>query len=497
MLNWDLYILDPIIIILALMGIFLIWKKENGTKKSLIFFSEVLLIWVINGIFVKQNLNQLNIVSGFPTYAVVPLILFGSTALFTIILKPVATFLTGKFMSRRIWMWAAIGTTLIGMALSLLIKDSMSWIPLIILVSLFLAISLASQSLYFLMLNEQFYHKIFPIESSFKMGVIINIGMFIGGYLFNITDIINTPSLNGQNQYYVLVIISFIIGAIATALSFLNIENKELVSGFETAFKDNLIKYSSKVLIYLVIFSILFGTVFGFVQNSLINLYIASNIAEQNGSLDQANSLIRQNSDLFSISNMIFGYIVYKFFTRRIGLKNSVTISLMSLLVIILILTFTKNTTVFLVSSLFLGLIFSQIFYILFGIAIMWNYRTKGIPITGIVASAVLLGQSLPGLFINISIGAKTGIFGLANSKEDIFNLNNEDLLEFSNSLNDVISIIFAIAIVFCSAALIIWLFNYKTMIAEYVNLKEIDAKLVGLRKALIKAKIKTRLVIE
>jgi heme/copper-type cytochrome/quinol oxidase subunit 2 len=88
-------------------------------------------------------------------------------------------------------------------------------------------------------------------------------------------------------------------------------------------------------------------------------------------------------------------------------------------------MTFVHSYYFFVVFSFIAGLIFFQVFYIWFGLAIMWNYRANGIPVTGLVASSAILGAFIPIIILNIFRFTGVGVFEHYKSLEDLAKIEN------------------------------------------------------------------------
>ncbi len=63
---------------------------------------------------------------------------------------------------------------------------------------------------------------------------------------------------------------------------------------------------------------------------------------------------------------------------------------------------FADEPIVYLIYNCFIGMGSVQIFYALFAMAILWNYRARGIPVTGLVSA----GQTFAQIIINTIIKA-------------------------------------------------------------------------------------------
>ncbi|WP_026389683.1 MFS cation transporter [[Acholeplasma] multilocale] len=496
--NWDLFILDPLIILLGLIGIGYIWKKENASKKWLIFYVETILIWFVNGFLIKKGAEHIQISESYSTPGAIALALFGASAFFAILLKPLATYLTGRIRSRRVWMWSAQGTSAIALLMSLFIGYNTSGsAALIVFSAIFIGFSLASQSLYFLLVNEQHYYKIFPMTSSFKMAFVITLGTFIGTWIFNTNFVAQKGYEQGTNISYVGVfIVTLIALLISVVLSFKNIEKPSYIQSFSINTKEKLMPYNKKVLINLLILMVGLGIIFSLLNSSVYELFIAAKLKSHNMSLGAIYGFLRRYSDLFYIAQFILGYPIYRYLTRKIGYRQTITGVLIIMLIVVVSTTFVYNENLLLFARFIFGIAFSQIFYIWFGMAIAWNYRSSGIPITGLAASAYLIGDFLPTLITSICRLSGAGFFGTAASVSDIVN-NDFDITEFITKLENAMAIIGCIVFAAIAGYLTYHIFASKIVLVEYTNLEDIEAKLISLEKKNIQNKIKSRITLD
>ncbi|WP_027063128.1 MFS cation transporter [Mesoplasma seiffertii] len=495
--NWDLFILNPILIILSFAAVWFIWKRENESKKWLYFFIETILVWTVNSFLVKLGILRFGITNAYSNPVAIALSLFGVSAIFTMLFKPLATWLTGIVKHRRYWIWASMLSSFIAIILFLIANSSLNDVSgLLIVGSIMIGISLASQSLYFLYINEQKYYRIFPIKATFRTAFLIIIGTFFGSYIFNLTNV-SQHSVLGNNEtvnYLGAGIVCIIFLIVAFGLSFMNKEKSSFVKSFDFDVKDKLEPYNSKILVLLMLSTLFLGLIYGLIQSPIYEFYIVAKVKNSGASAEVALSFVRKYQDFFIGGQLILGYLGYFKIVKKIGYRQSVIGLIVILAFLAFLMTLIHSYYFLLFVSFVAGLIFFELFYMWFGLAIMWNYRTERIPVTGLVGASTILGSFIPNIILSICRISGVGVFQNYNSLEALANIENvsEILVTLTRAVILMSSIIFALAL----AYLAFLTFTINQMLVEYVNVEEIHSKLVSIEKRSIANKIKTRMTI-
>jgi len=151
--------------------------------------------------------------------------------LLLVVLKPLATFLTGKIQHRRVWMYFAGIMLFLAMIFTFVNKDGSS-IALFVIITVFLALGLSANSLFFLFENEQFYYRAAPTLSVTVISVFILFGTFFGTYLAEL-EINLTQQKSGYN-HVVLYSLTSLFLVLSALFSLVNVkEDAHYVSGLD------------------------------------------------------------------------------------------------------------------------------------------------------------------------------------------------------------------------------------------------------------------------
>jgi len=466
--NWDLFILDPILLVLGIGILTFIVVRERTSWKWISLFSSTSFFWFVSSIILSINLKQLN-ATMFDNSLLIVLLFLGSAALFSIFLRPLATWLTGRTHMRTWWIFLAF----IGLILSLILSitnQAVNSVLIFVLVAFFLGFALSSNSLYYLILNEQFYYRIAPVLSTVLVSSIISFTTFAGNYFVNLESSIVHFDFG---QYYIgssILAIAFLVGFGLLLLFVPNREDQKQVNTFEFNQLKQLPKYNYKKLLYLMISVFLLASFFALTQSSLINDYLHVSFIIKGYSWQSSAPWVRSFSKFFIVPQFLLGYLMYKKLILKLGFKSVLIGLLAATLIVILFMAFLDNPYVYVILNFFLGLTFSQVFYAFFSMAIMWNYRVKNVPVTGLVSMMAVLGTFIVETIIGILKVEQQGIFsGYKNGQ--IGELNINQATQFQEMASGVVIISFAIVGVFAIFAIVVLFFTFKFAFGEYYNI--------------------------
>ncbi|ATZ21797.1 MFS cation transporter [Mesoplasma tabanidae] len=492
--NWDLIIVAPSVIIFGFLFLYYIYKKQKVEKRLFWFYIQTLIVWTVNAILIQENSNILtDLFDKTPPATTVVLLLFSSSMLFAILLKPLATWFTGKIRNRNIWIRTSILASLLASMLLLIpSSDGALFKIIIILQAVILGISISSQSLYFLYLNEQKYNRLFVLKVSFALGFVITFASFVGNWILNV----NNFATNKLVWLNMLIIIFLIISLL---ISFRNgIENKNKIGEFKLVLKEELAKYSKSTLIKLIILTLILGLIYGFVQSPIFRMYFIANSKISNDNIEWLETLDRKYQAIFLFGQFALGYFLYKVLLPKIGVKNLIYGLIVISGITLLISTFVISSIWIVISNLIFGSSYFVLFYMWFAFAIMWNYRaSRGIPVTGFVASALLIGQFSVILIFNSIVYTKTGLFTYQSVQAIIAEINIDNIIAFENSLKKVIRITAASLFFINSIYLfltVIWIDQIIAEFVDYANIKHIFSEY---EKQSVEKKINSRIIIE
>jgi len=466
--NWDLFVLDPILLVLGIGILTFIVVRERTSWKWISLFSSTSFFWFVSSIILSINLKQLNTTT-FDNPFLIVLLFLGSAALFSIFLRPLATLITGKTHTRTWWIFLAF----VGLILSLLLtitNQAVNSVLIYVLIAFFLGFALSSNSLFYLILNEQFYYRIAPVLSTVLVSSIISFTTFAGNYFVNLESSIIHFDFG---QYYIgssLLAIVFLVG-FGLLLFFVGTrEDQSQVNMFEFNQLKQLPKYNYKKLIYLMISVFLLAGFFALTQSSLVSDYLHAFFLVKGLSWQASEPWVRSFSKFFIIPQFLLGYLIYKKLILKLGFKSLLLGLLAITLVVILFMAFLDNPYVYVILNFMLGLAFSQLFYAFFSMAIMWNYRVKNVPVTGLVSMMGVLGTFIVETIIGVLKVEQQGIFSDYKNGH-LGELNLDQATQFQEMASGVIVISFAIVGVFAIFAIVTLFFTFKFVFGEYQNI--------------------------
>lgn len=492
MFNWDLYVLDPFFILLGIFFLALLFRNEKEQKGHLLFYVETLLIWIVNFIIVKNFYNKLDNAYQLSSTTMIILSFFASSTLLTIILKPLATWITGRLHHRRIWMWAGVATTLTAVMVSHFYAQSMPNVLVFAILGVLIAFSMASQSLYYLYTNEQFYYRMFPVFTSIKVGSLIALASFIGAFGFTLNHTVQghyfpVPNFNGHYLFgvcYVLLAVSF-------GLTFYKKEAPRYVKSFEPDLIKIFKPYQTKILIYLMLLALFWGMMYGLINSKVLDFFFVARLRSANYSVQGIASLLSLMNSFYFVPTFVFGYFFYNYVYKHLDTFQTTFFLFLMMALASVLAAFTRSWIVILLVNLLFGLALSQMFYLLFGFAMMWNYRTS-VPVTGFVASGALTGTFIVEVTVFILRTLRAGIFSDFMSVGEI--AEAPDLSGYVWMTNGSASIIFACLFVMSLMYMLTALISFKTVAAESLNLMSTINKMEVVDRKVMLDKLKSKI---
>ncbi|PPE05284.1 MFS cation transporter [Williamsoniiplasma lucivorax] len=499
--NWDLYIINPIFIFIGIFLLFLLAKKEKENKFWWLFYIETLAIWIVNGFLMRNNLVQMGIgTMNMSITAIAVFTIFVSAFLIGMILKPLAIWLTHKAQNRRIWMWMGIMTTLVALILATIFMNKQTPLVVLVISTLFIGFSISTQTLYFLLPNEQFYYRLFPIFTSLKMGMVTSLGAYIGLFLFSINGAIsgyqevnthNFPNIN----YAVVITILFLLIGVSFAMSFFNLERTKFINSFDQTINKQLQPYRFKVLILIVLAAFWLGVMSGLIQNQLLDFMIASSLKQTNYSDSFIYSMVSFNKDAFLVPGFLFGYFIYRVIFKKMTVVQTLTILFVVSGIAAVLASFTNYLEVMVFANIIFGITISITFYLLIGYSMMWNYRNKAVLVTGFVVSANMLGiflmETMWTILKSTYFVDSFALFSIHN----ILHANPATIAIFLDKINHVLTIVYAVVftlIVFYCIFIVTWA---KQFMAEMNDIQKGTLKMATIEKKIMVGKMKNKVL--
>ena len=486
--NWDLYLLDPLLLLFGIFSVIFIVYKERLSLKWIAFGIETILFWVACGIITQWNTAQLGW-KVFSTPVQITLLFFGTSTLLLVVLKPLATFLTGRIHHRRAWMYLAGIMLFLAMIFTFVNKNGAS-ITLFVIIAIFLAFGLSANSLFFLFENEQFYYRAAPTLSVTLISVFILFGTFFGTYLAGL-EINLTQQKSGYN-HVVLYSLTSLFLVLSALFSLVNLkEDAHYVSGLDNQLLTELPQFNWKILAWLMGVVFVFSLIFATTQSDLVTTYLATRLLKRNFNLMKISAFLRTYQVFFTAPQFLFGYLIYKFFIEKFGFRSLMITSIGICFMALIVSLFADEPIVYLIFNFFLGMGSVQIFYALFAMAILWNYRTRGIPVTGLVSA----GQTFAQFIINTIIKALklkgVGIFKLIN-KDPALGVD-----QYNNEGGRVVIIVLSVMCGLLIVMAVVSFFSMKLYFADALNINEARANVKRLLKTDLQDRINHRSSVE
>jgi len=461
--NWDLYVLDPLFLIFGIGILTYIVVRQRTSWKWIAYFGATLVFWWAIASITAMNVNQINF--GWPQFSkpiFIMLLFLGSAPLISIILRPFATWLTGKTHWRKWWLFIAFLCLVVALMLTL-INQNLNSITLFVLVALTLGFGASSSSISYLMLNEQFYYRIAPVLTTTVISIIVSFATFAGSYFVLLEN-----QLNGATHLPVgnAILTSFLLLGFMFFLFFFK-EDRHMVRSFELNQLKKMPTFNWKRLTYLLISVFLLTGFFTLTQSSLVTDYLKASLWKRGLSTGAAEAWIRSFRQFFVVPQFLFGYVIYRRVTNRAGYRPVIIGSMGAVLVAVLLICYVDNPYLFIVANLLIGLAYSQVFYAFLSMAITWHYRVNGIPITGLTSASSAFGGFLVELVIQLLKVNQVGIF-----KDFVHGqLVESQAAWFQEAASGVVIIIFACVGVFCILGIVLTLFTYEIIFADYQNM--------------------------
>ncbi|UKS54228.1 MFS cation transporter [Mycoplasma feriruminatoris] len=495
LIKWDLYIINPLLIIIWLIVAIYLFYKNSISKQKGLFYLEISSFWIVVNFLIQIITNSIDS----PTLKTIPnsiltvLLFLSSYFLYTTILNPLALWLTLKLQSRRIWIWISLFSLFISIMIAYL---SYINITSIIFISLFLAVGISCQIIYFLFFNEQFNERLFPVFSSIKAGFVVSFASFISYELYSLLNL----NLVNNNSFtnWVVFVLSLICLVICLVVSIFVKERKIKVIKYKEDIVEQLQRYDYKVLIGLIVMSFLITSVNVIIRSDIFELFLVSKLKQQLYQTTNIWNYLQSFRISFLLGQMLLGYLFYKLIIKSIGIIKSVSILTSLTMFGVILITFIHNIYLLTIMMWLFGLFFFVMFYLWFGIGLMWDYRSTKTPVLSTFLTVVFLTLSIWYLVISICKVNNIGVFSIFKSVLQV--INNTDLNKnnlFLKKITDVYYIccilIFTLLGIYLTT--FIWTANY--ILAEYLDLKEIKIKMTSLAKKDIQQKMITRLIRE
>ncbi|AXK51449.1 MFS cation transporter [Spiroplasma alleghenense] len=487
---WDLMFLNPILIVAALISIFFMLKNEKSELKRKLIYLEIFLFWFTSALILKLLIEKTQSNNALVNNDILfTITIFFGVNFFAIIFKPIATFITGKFKRRRIWYWVA-NTTLI-MAIFFALINSLVLngdnFAFIYLSFILIGFSLSANTLHYLIVCEQTFYRLNPIGSTITVASIMLFSNFIANYIFNLTMIFNP-----NHQIEIIMPIILLTAFIALGISFIHKENSNYVGTFDITIRNELDDFKYTYVIYLSLATFVIVLISEISGGLFFEEYLKIILANKK-ELNSIEIYIRLNQTFYYLPQIFLGYWIYKWVLPQTGYKYHFITNLLVLAIYLSIIAFIDNPLIIIIFQFLITLAIAQIFYGLFALAVMWNYRVSNFPVTGFVASSGFLATYISeGTFQSMKRN-KVWIF---NYDSDITSLvANENLQEIKDNYYAAWNITISILVSCCLLLIIIIYFTIDKVLSNYVDVKQANIDMIKLNYSQTLSKVETRIV--
>ncbi|QEH61595.1 hypothetical protein SCHIN_v1c03980 [Spiroplasma chinense] len=486
--NWDLTILMPIILVLGLaVFCFLIFNEK--LKKDVIFFIlEVAIFWIAAGFITFQfSSSKLLAISSISKAGYIILLLF-SSSLFTIFLKPIATFFTGVIRMRKVWLWISYGCLII-ISLILFIVPAINATTFIV-GSIFLSVLLATSTIHYLFLNEQYFYRINTLPVTWILFTVIGFSTLLSFYFSNLQEVVI------KSNFKYIDLSCLFMGIIVLAMSFIKKENKSTAGVFDPTVISQLPKKNNYYLLLIYCLTFFIALTYYLSSSLTTKYFIQIRLIEK----QYAQETIRLMSRLFDLSflapSILVSYFIFKYLLKYFGQKYFFVINNFLLFGCYTALAFITNPFAFLCVNILIGVFYNQLIYTLFSVCMFWNYRAPKNPVTGFFGSALFgakyLVESLEGIMLKNKVGSFKEIEVVDNLV-----LPNTNLSTISSDFADVITILFSICAVILLLCALIFYYTSNKIFVDFVNYRLATQNLKNILKRRVIEKTKTQIDVE
>ncbi|PTD32360.1 MFS cation transporter [Mycoplasma mycoides] len=494
--SWDLYIINPLLIVIWLVVASYLFYKNSISKQKGLFYLEISSFWIVINFLIQIITNYIDspILKSFSSSTLTILLFLSSYFLYATILNPLALWLTLKLQSRRIWIWISLFSCFLSIMIAFLSNVN---ITSIIFISLFLAVGISAQIIYFLFFNEQFNERLFPVFSSIKAWFVVSFATFIS---YEIYSLLNLNLIFNHNSYtnWIIFSLSLVCLIICLVVSIFVKERKIKVIKYKEDIVEQLQRYDYKVLIGLIVMSFLITSVNVIIKSDIFELFLVSKLKQQSYTNLNVWNYLQSFRLSFVLGQLLLGYLFYKLVIKVIGIVKSISILTSLTMFGVILITFIHNIYLLTIMMWVFGLFFFVVFYLWFGIALMWDYRSTKVSVLSTFLTVTFLTLSVWYLVISICKVNNIGLFGIFKSVFEV--INNTDLNKNYLFIKKITEVYYICCIlIFCLLGIyltiFIWTANY--IIAEYMDLKQIKLKMTSLAKSDIQSKMITRLIRE
>ncbi|WP_400248779.1 hypothetical protein [Spiroplasma sp. ald] len=249
--------------------------------------------------------------------------------------------------------------------------------------------------------------------------------------------------------------------------------------------KNNIGAFSPKVLKHfstfswwkiIVILSLLFfiAILRELNQGDFLNIILAQETWVRYHSKMMVEHYLHLVQEIWWFAQIIGAMSIY-FFIRKIGIKNSLILSLIIWSLYFIFVAIIPIPEVLLICQFLNGFAMIFLFGILFSITMMWNYRIQNQPVTGCFSALNALVTFLIQFLIRVFAHYQVGIFSNLNLDWNLPFIKNDLFLD---SLKQVILYLYLSCAISCFILIVVVFFSIKFISGEYYNRNQFESKL-------------------
>ncbi|WP_339022487.1 hypothetical protein [Spiroplasma endosymbiont of Crioceris asparagi] len=490
MANFDLYILYPIFIILGFVSFFFVIQKEKLKGDRLLFCFKTIFFWIVTGFSGFEILKQSNIVpsGAFNNSLFMVMSIFG-TVFLSIVLRPIYSFLVFKIFKKQKKLFYLVYLFQVFMILLLFLNKNLesSHTLLIVLASICYGGCISVSTTEFLFFNEQFFYKISAQAITWIIVTSSFLGNFIGLYIFCLTQkdlgpnapLYMSKATNIYIHIFMLLIVFFVVYATKKIK-----EDPKLSGIYDEVFLTNLRPYKKRIGFLLILMAILLGFIFGINNSAIVENLILSFLA-QSDHLTSANYNMVSRAFFISYFALaaILSYPIYHFIIKKILLSYTIASFIGIIIIDYIGMIFVRDGMVMLGLLFISNFVFSQLMYMLFSLALSWQYRTKFFALSSIIISSSIIGVYVINILIAILDISSNTVFYNTHKFFAYYETNGMDSDKYSK-MDLIGTIMLLVAAIIMMVWLIIFHFAKSEIISEIDNFsksRQLSKKLVQL----------------
>lgn len=456
---WDVYIFYPIIII-ALISVYLwmlITKVFISGFEQWAFFIQHFLFWLGLGFVVHFGYEFFNVttIGSLTNLTIISILLAGSSLFYASLLFIPAALITRKVKSRKIWIYISYGASIPSLILLLAVPNLATFI----IVAIGIGLGLSCNTIFYLYYNETFLNRLHPCKT---VSILTPLAVIASMTSRNFYDVINLNGSSPTMSFQLLTGVALACLLVAMPFSLLMPRLKNRSFGFNASQLKVFEPFKISKLVYIMIFVFVATILKEVSQSDLYRWYIGQLVYEKSKNVSQVNQFLRLNDQLFQFSQVIISVLLASYFLKWFGFKYTFGLALFLWILFFSASAFTHYAEIFIFLQLLNGLAYGIIINLLLSLALVWNPRSKKVPVTAIF-STVNAATSFLIQYASKSVDIKQiGIFKSKNPNQWF----SEKIHAFE--IDQPFTVVFAICASLALAMVVLFYLKSDSIIAEY-----------------------------